>query len=49
MPTASGIQTTYFGNVRVVMAFDPVEGRMIMRADICYREAQNETQRPKFA
>jgi hypothetical protein len=39
-PTASGILTTYFGNVRVVKAFDPVEGRMIMRADLYYREAQ---------
>jgi hypothetical protein len=39
-PTASGIQTAYFGNVRVVKAFDAVEGRMIMRANLYYREAQ---------
>lgn len=43
-PTASGIQTAYFGRVRVVRvrvvrAFDPVEGRMLMRADLYYREA----------
>jgi hypothetical protein len=31
---------TYFRNVRVVKAFDPVEGRTIMRADLYYREAQ---------
>jgi hypothetical protein len=37
-PTASGILTTYFGNVRVVKAFDPIEGRMLMRADLYYRE-----------
>jgi hypothetical protein len=28
------------GNVRVVKAFDPVEGRLLMRADLYYREAQ---------
>ena len=39
-PTASGILTAYFGNVRLVKAFDPVEGRIIMRADLYYREAQ---------
>jgi len=39
-PTASGILTAYFGNVHVVKAFDPVEGRMIMRADLYYREVQ---------
>jgi hypothetical protein len=38
--TASGILTRYFGNVRVVAAFDPGEGRMLMRADLYYREAQ---------
>ena len=40
MPTASGILTAYYGNVRVVRAFDPIEGRMLMRADLYYREAQ---------
>ena len=37
---ASGGLTRYFGNVRVVKAFDPVEGRIVMRADLYYREAQ---------
>jgi hypothetical protein len=37
-PTVSGILTAYFGNVRVVEAFDPVEGRTIMRADLYYRQ-----------
>jgi hypothetical protein len=36
--TLSGIWTTYFGDVRVVEAFDPVEGLMIRRADLYYRE-----------
>ena len=37
-----GIRHTacYFGKVSVVKAFDPVKGRMIMRADLYYREAQ---------
>jgi hypothetical protein len=39
-PTVSGIQTAHLGNVRVVRAFDPVEDRMLMRADLYYREAQ---------
>jgi hypothetical protein len=34
------VLTAYFGNVRVVKAFDPVERRIIMRADLYYREAQ---------
>ena len=38
--TASDVLTSYHGNVRVVAAFDPVEGRMVMRADLYYREAQ---------
>jgi hypothetical protein len=36
----SGVPFAYFGNVRVVKAFDPVEGREIMRADLYYGEAQ---------
>ena len=39
-PTASGVRTTYFGDVRVVEAFDPIEGLMIRRADLYYREVQ---------
>ena len=38
-PTVSGVAFAYFGNVRVVKAFDPAEGRTIMRADLYYREA----------
>ena len=34
------VETRYFGDVRVVRAFDPVEGRMLMRADLWYREVQ---------
>jgi hypothetical protein len=41
MPLASSVQTAYFGNVRVAAAFDPVEGRTIMRADLYYRQAQH--------
>jgi hypothetical protein len=37
-PTASGVRTTYYGDVRVVEAFDPIEGLMIRRADLYYRE-----------
>ena len=40
MPTASDVLTSYHGNVRVVRAFDSVEGRMLMRADLDYRETQ---------
>ena len=39
-PPTSAVVTRYFGNVRVVEAFDPVEGVMIRRADLYYREAQ---------
>ena len=39
-PTVSGVAFAYFGHVRVVKAFDPVEGRMQRRADLYYREAQ---------
>ena len=39
-PTVSCVAFAYFGNVRVVKAFDPVEGRMLRRADLYYREAQ---------
>ena len=39
-PTASGILTTYFGDVRVVEAFDPIKGLVVMRADLYYREKQ---------
>ena len=40
MPCASAVLTCCFGNVRVMKAFDPAEGRMVMRADLYYREAQ---------
>jgi hypothetical protein len=39
-PTASGVRTMYFGDVRVVEAFDPIEGVMVRRADLYYREKQ---------
>jgi hypothetical protein len=39
-PTASGVRTTYYGDVRLVEAFDPIEGLMIRRADLYYREKQ---------
>ena len=37
-PASSGVLTTYFGDVRVVEAFDPIEGLVVMRADLYYRE-----------
>ena len=37
-PASSGVRTTYYGDVRVIEAFDPVEGLMIIRADLYYRE-----------
>jgi hypothetical protein len=30
----------YFGDVRVVEAFDPIEGLMIRRADLYFRETK---------
>jgi hypothetical protein len=30
----------YFGDVRVVEAFDPIEGLMIRRADLYYRKVR---------
>jgi len=33
-PTASGVPTTYYGDVRLIETFDPIEGLMIRRADI---------------
>jgi hypothetical protein len=39
-PTASGVRTMYFGDVRVIEAFDPIQGLMVRRADLYYREKQ---------
>jgi hypothetical protein len=39
-PTASGVRSMYFGDVRVVEAFDPIQGLMIRRADLYYPEKQ---------
>jgi hypothetical protein len=38
VPTAGGVRTTYYGDVRLVEAFDPIEGVMVRRADLYYRE-----------
>lgn len=37
-PTVEGVRTTYYGDVRLVEAFDPIEGIMVRRADLYYRE-----------
>jgi hypothetical protein len=37
-PTVSGVRTMYFGDVRVVEAFDPIQGLMVRRADLYYRK-----------